>query len=256
MGAGKGFAGKVVLVTGGSRGIGKAIALYFARRGADIAFNYLRSHTSANDAQREIEALGVRCLKARAHLGDADKIRGLFETVKAEFGRLDVLVNNAASGVNVAAAELGEKHWNWTMDINAKAAWMCSIEASHLMTEGGHIVNITSEGSRNVLPNYFSVGVSKAALEAITRYLAVELASQNISVNAVSGGYVDTDALSAFKDRERMLAEGEKTVTGRMVTVEDIANAVGFLCSPEAEMIRGQILLVDGGATLGTQLSP
>jgi len=256
MGAGKEFAGKVVLVTGGSRGIGKAIALHFARRGADIAFNYLRSHTSANEAQEEIEALGVRCVKERAHLGDGEKIRGLFETVEVEYGRLDILINNAASGVNVAAAELGEKHWNWTMDINAKAAWLCSIEASRLMADGGHIVNITSEGSRNVLPNYFAVGTSKAALEAITRYLAVELASKNISVNAVSGGYVDTDALSAFRDRDRMLADGEKTVTGRMVTVEDIANAVGFLCSPEAEMIRGQILLVDGGATLGAQPSP
>ena len=164
MGTGKEFAGKVVLVTGGSRGIGKAIALHFARRGADIAFNYLRSHTSANEAQQEIEALGARCVKERAHLGDAEKIRGLFETVEAEYGRLDVLVNNAASGVNVAAAELGEKHWNWTMDINAKAAWLCSIEASRLMPDGGHIVNITSEGSRNVLPNYFAVGTSKAAL--------------------------------------------------------------------------------------------
>ena len=148
MTAGKEFAGKVVLVTGASRGIGKAIALHFARRGADIAFNYLRSHTSANEAQQEIEALGARCVKTRAHLGDAEKIRGLFETVEAEYGRLDVLVNNAASGVNVPAAELGEKHWNWTMDINAKAAWMCSIEASRLMPNGGHIVNITSEGSR------------------------------------------------------------------------------------------------------------
>ncbi len=250
MTSGKEFSGKVVLVTGASRGIGKAIALHFAQRGADIAFNYLRSHTSASAAQQEIEALGVRCVKARAHLGDAEKLRSFFRTVESEFGRLDVLVNNAASGVNVPADELEDKHWNWTMDINAKAAWLCSIEASRLMPDGGHIVNITSEGSRHVLPNYFAVGTSKAALEAITRYLAVELAPNGISVNAVSGGYVDTDALSAFTQKDRMLAEGEKTLTGRMVTVEDIANAVGFLCSPDAEMIRGQILLVDGGATL------
>lgn len=247
---GKEFADKRVLVTGGSRGIGKSIALYFARRGADVAFNYLRSHEAASRTQQEIESLGVRCVKVRAHLGDSDKIRGLFDTIREEFGTLDVLVNNAASGVNVPAGELREKHWDWTMGINAKAAWLCSMEAARLMTGGGHVVNVTSEGSRKVLPNYFAVGVSKAALEAVTRYLAVELAPQGISVNAVSGGYVDTDALDAFEDKDRMLAEGMKTLTGRMVTAEDIAAAVAFLCSPEAVMIRGQIILVDGGATL------
>lgn len=244
------FTQKRALVTGGSRGIGKSIALYFARRGADVAFNYLRSHDAAAQTKREIESLGVRCVKVRAHLGDSDKIHGLFATIREEFGTLDVLVNNAASGVNVPAEDLREKHWDWTMGVNAKAAWLCSIEAARLMTGGGHVVNVTSEGSRKVLPNYFSVGASKAALEAITRYLAVELAPRGISVNAVSGGYVDTDALDAFEDKKRMLAEGMKTLTGRMVTSEDIAAAVAFLCSPEASMIRGQIILVDGGATL------
>lgn len=246
----KDFTGKRIFVTGGSRGIGKGIALEFARRGADTAFNYLRNHKAATETQQEIEALGVRCLKVRAHLGDSEKIHGLFQKIDDEFGKLDVLVNNAASGVNVPLTELEEKHWDWTMNINAKAAWLCAIEASKLMTDGGHIVNITSEGSRKVLPNYFSVGTSKAALEAVTRYLAVELASQDISVNAVSGGYVETGALDAFDDKEKMLAEGKKTLTGRMVTVGDIAKTVAFLCSLDAHMIRGQIILVDGGATL------
>lgn len=244
------FKGKTVLVTGGSRGIGKAIALEFAARGANIAFNYIRSHKAAAETQSEIEALGVRCLRVRAHLGDSDKIRELFAAVSAEFGRLDVLVNNAASGVQRSASELEEKHWDWTLNVNAKAPWLCAIEASKLMPDGGSIVNITSQGSSKVLPYYFSVGTSKAALESLTRYLAVELAPQGISVNAVSGGYVQTGALDHFPNRESMLEAGRSTPAGRMVTAEDIARVVAFLCTEDAAMIRGQVIVVDGGYTL------
>ena len=244
------FKGKVALVTGGSRGIGKAIALEFARRGADIAFNYVRSHEASAQTEREIQDLGVRCLRVLAHLGDAQKIRQLFAAVGQEFPRLDILVNNAASGVQRPAVELEEKHWDWTMNINARAPWLCTIEASRLMTQGGHIVNITSLGSQRVLPNYFSVGTSKAALEAITRYLAVELAAKGISVNAVSGGYVDTEALDHFPNRDEMQAAGERTLLGRMVETGDIAGVVAFLCSEEAAMIRGQVIVVDGGASI------
>ena len=244
------FEGKTVLVTGGSRGIGKAIALEFAARGADIAFNYIRSHKAAAKTRSEIETLGVRCLRVRAHLGDPDKIRQLFAQVNAEFGRLDVLVNNAASGVQRSASELEEKHWDWTLNVNAKAPWLCAIEASKLMVGGGSIVNITSQGSQKVLPYYFSVGTSKAALEALTRYLAVELASQGISVNAVSGGYVETGALDYFPNRESMMEAGQSAPAGRMVTAEDIARVVAFLCTEDAAMIRGQVIVVDGGYTL------
>jgi enoyl-[acyl-carrier protein] reductase III len=244
------FEGKVALITGGSRGIGKAVALEFARRGADIAFNYLRGHERAAETQREIEVLGVRCLRVRAHLGDAEKIKDLFAKVAKAYPTLDILVNNAASGVQRSAAELEEKHWDWTMNINARAPWLCSIQASRLMTNGGSIVNMTSLGAQKVLPDYFSVGTSKAALETITRYLAVELAPKGISVNAVSGGLVDTDALSSFPQGDDMRSAGGRTLPGRMVTGEDIARVVAFLCSDEASMIRGQVLVVDGGATL------
>jgi enoyl-[acyl-carrier protein] reductase III len=246
----KDFKGSVALITGGSRGIGKAISLEFARRGADIAFNYLRNHKAAAETQGEIEALGVRCLRVRAHLGEAEKIKALFSEVEREFGRLDILVNNAASGVQRAASELEEKHWDWAMNINAKAPWLCAIEASRLMADGGSIVNITSQGSQKVLPYYFSVGTSKAALEALTRYLAVELAPKGIAVNAISGGYVDTGALDYFPNRQEMLEAGGKTPVGRMVTAEDIARVVAFLCTEDAAMIRGQVIIVDGGVTL------
>ena len=244
------FGGRVALVTGGSRGIGRAISLELARRGADVAFNYLRDHEAAAAAEEEISALGVRCLKVRAHLGDVEKIGTLFDRVRSAFGRLDILINNAASGVQRPAAELTDKHWQWTMNINARAPWLCAIEASRIMEEGGRIVNITSQGSQRVLPYYFSVGTSKAALEAITRYLAVELAPKGISVNAVSGGYMDTSALDHFPNRGDMVEASKSTLAGRALTPGDVAKVVAFLCTDEAEMIRGQVVVVDGGFSL------
>jgi enoyl-[acyl-carrier protein] reductase III len=245
------FQGKVAVVTGGSRGIGRAIALELARHGAEIVVNYFRHHQEARDVAEEVRALGVRCLPVRAHLGDETQISKLFAAVEEEFGRMDILVNNAASGVQRSALDLEAKHWDWTLDINTKAPWLCTREAVRLMDKGGSVVNITSMGSQRVLPYYTAVGVSKAALEALTRYLAVELAPRGISVNAVAGGYVDTASLRQFPNSEEMLAAArDKTPAGRIVAPEDIAAAVAFLCSPQAEMIRGQIIVVDGGMTL------
>ena len=243
--------GKVALVTGASRGIGRAIALELARQGADIAFNYLRGHKGAAQVEGEVTGLGVRCLSMRAHLGDPRQISSLFRAVGEEFGRLDILVNNAASGVQRKALDLEEKHWDWTLNINTRAPWLCVKEAAPLMKGGGHVVNITSLGSRRVLPYYMSVGVSKAGLEALTRYLAVELGPLGISVNAVAGGYVETDALAHFPNHEAMLADARSaTPAGRTLTPEDIARVAVFLCTDAASMIRGQVIVVDGGLSL------
>ena len=245
------LSGKVALVTGGSRGIGLAIALELATRGADIAFNYFRNHKAAHEAEEAISSLGVRCLRARAHLGDAEAIDGLFEKVSVEYGRLDILVNNAASGVMRPASELEDRHWEWTLDINAKAPWKCAISAAKLMTDGGTIVNLTSPGSTSVLPDYFIVGVSKAALVSLTRYLALELAPKNIAVNAVSASFIQTDAVTAFPEGSLAYEMAQRsTPAGRVVVPEDVARVVAFLCSADARMIRGQILLVDGGEML------
>ena len=239
------------MVTGGARGIGRAIALELALQGADVIVNYARSHQKARATVAEISALGVRSLLLRAHLGEPARIREMFQRVEKEFGRLDILVNNAASGVQKGALDLEAKHWDWTLDINTRAPWLCAKEAARLMPGGGRIVNITSLGSHLVLPNYLAVGVSKAGLEALTRYLAVELAPQGIVVNAVAGGLVDTDVLRHFPNREEMIEDSvRRTPAGRMVTVEDMAEVVAFLCGDRAEMIRGQVLVVDGGISL------
>ncbi|MBO8164641.1 MAG: enoyl-[acyl-carrier-protein] reductase FabL [Brevibacillus sp.] len=245
---------KVALVTGGSRGIGRVIARDLAEQGYDLVINFLRNRTAAKEAAAELEAKGARVLLVKANVGDVNKIKEMFAEIDNTFGRLDILVNNAASGVLRPLMELEESHWDWTMDINSKALLFCAQEAAKLMMksgEGGKIVSISSLGSIRVLDNYTAVGVSKAALEALTRYLAVELAPYNIVVNAVSGGAVDTDALKHFPNRDELLRDAaERTPAGRIVTPEDLSNAVMFLLSDKAWMIRGQTLIVDGGLSL------
>ncbi|MDP4171317.1 MAG: enoyl-[acyl-carrier-protein] reductase FabL [Bacillota bacterium] len=244
---------KVALITGSSRGIGQAAALRLAESGYDIVINYVRSKKSALETAGKIEAIGRKALVVKANVGDVEKIKEMFSKIDEEFGRLDVFVNNAASGVLRPAMELEESHWDWTMNINSKALLFCAQEAAKLMerNNGGKIVSISSLGSIRYLENYTTVGVSKAALEALTRYLAVELASKNIVVNAVSGGAVDTEALKHFPNREELLAEARrKTPAGKMVEIEDMVNCVMFLLSEEANMIRGQTIIVDGGISL------
>jgi enoyl-[acyl-carrier protein] reductase III len=247
------FEGKIALVTGGSRGIGRAIALELARRGADVVINYFRNRTAAEETAHEIEELGRRAYPIKAHIGDPDKANAMFDEIEEVFGGLDILINNAASGYIRPVMEQEVKGWDWTMNINARAILFNSQRAARMMEPrgGGKIVNISSVGSFRVMPEYVVIGVSKAAVEALTRYLAVELAPMNIAVNAVSGGVVETDALRFFPRREEMLrVSRERTPAGRMVEPQDIANVVAFLCSEDAFMIRGQTIIVDGGYTL------
>lgn len=243
---------KVALITGGTRGIGKAIAARFAEAGYTLVLNYLRSRNNAEEAKRDLESTGATVHLIKTNVSDLDSLREMFAEIDDTFHRLDVFVNNAASGVLRPLLELEESHWDWTQNINAKAYFFAAQEAAKRMQKdgGGAIVALSSLGSTRVLPNYAAVGVSKASLEAITRYLAVELAPLNIRVNAVSGGAVDTDALKHFPNREEMLKSGADNPAGRLVTPQDLANAVYFLCQPEASMIRGQTIVVDGGMSL------
>ncbi|PWA08772.1 enoyl-[acyl-carrier-protein] reductase FabL [Pueribacillus theae] len=246
---------KVALVTGSSRGIGKVIATRLAEKGYDLVINYARNKRAAQETADELKKLGSDVLVIKCNVGKVDKVKEMFQQIDEYFGRLDILVNNAASGVLRPLMELEESHWNWTMDINSKALLFCAQEAAKLMEKngGGTIVSMSSIGSIRVLDNYTAVGVSKAALEALTRYLAVELAPKNIIANAVSGGVVDTDALTHFPNREELLEDAlSRTPAGKIVKMEDLANVVMFLLSEEASMIRGQTLIVDGGISLLT----
>lgn len=247
---------KVALVTGSSRGIGKEIALKLAAKGYNIVINFARSREKAEEAAEEIRQLGQKAITVRANVAKKEKVQEMFETIDKEFGRIDVLVNNAASGVLRPVLEVEESHWDWTMNINNKAMLFCSQMAAERMKKqgtGGSIVSLSSLGAGRYLENYTTVGVSKAAVEALTRYLAVELAPYQIRVNAVSGGAVDTDALTHFPNREELLSESkERTPAGRLVEPQDLADAALFLISEEAKMICGQTIVVDGGISLLT----
>ncbi len=253
------FENKVALVTGSGRGIGRAIALHFARNGADVVVNFFRNRAPAEETVHEIEALGRRALLVKADVGDLDALNHLFDEIEQTFGGLDIFIHNAASGYNRPVLEQKPKGWDWTMNINARSLLFAAQRAVPLMEKrgGGRIVSISSPGSSRVLPDYVVVGASKAAIESLTRYLAVELARKNIIVNAVSPGIVETDALKHFA----VLADGNiiqkavaATPAGRLVTPEDVAEVVAFLCTSAASMIRGQVIVVDGGYTLPGRL--
>jgi enoyl-[acyl-carrier protein] reductase III len=239
--------GKSVLVTGGSRGIGKAIALRFAELGAArVAIGYYRNDEAAEETAEELRGLGAEPVLVRGNIaGD----RVLHEV--AELGPLDAFVHNAATGVIRPALEVEDKHWDWTLGANARALLSLARVCVPTMPRGSAIVALSSLGSTRVLENYVLVGTSKAALESLVRYLAVELAPRDIRVNAVSAGVIETGALDHFPNREQMLeAARTRTPAGRMVEPGDVADAVVFLCSPKAEMIRGQTIVVDGGFSL------
>jgi enoyl-[acyl-carrier protein] reductase III len=235
-----------IFVSGGSRGIGRAIALRFARDGAKrIAIGYLRNDRAAEETAEELRALGPEVTLVR---GNVTSQRVLDEV--GALGPLDVLVHNAATGVIRPALETEDKHWDWTINANARALLGLTRVAAPQMPAGSSIVAISSLGAQRVLENYILVGTSKAALESLVRYLAVELAPRGIRVNAVSGGVVETGALEHFPNREEMLEAGASNPVGRLVEPDDIAGAVAFLCSPDADMVRGQTLIVDGGFSL------
>ena len=238
--------GSSVLVTGGTRGIGLAIARRLVRDGAARAvLGYMRNDAAAEEGAAVIRALGAEVDLVRGNVASPPTIGKL-----AAAGPYRVVVHNAATGVIRSALETEDKHWDWTMNANARSLLALTRATAPSMDEGSSIVAISSLGSIRVLDNYVLVGTSKAALESVVRYLAVELAPRKIRVNAVSAGVVDTAALEWFPNREEMLATVDRTPAGRLVEPDDVAAAVSFLRSDDAAMVCGQTLVVDGGFSL------
>lgn len=250
------FEGRIALITGSGRGIGRSVALHLAARGADIVVNFFRNREPARATVNEIEKHGRRAILVKADVGDIQDLNHLFDQVQEQWGGLDILVHSAASGYNRPAMLQKPRGWDWTMNINARALLFCAQRAAPMMESrgGGYIVSLTSAGSTRVLPDYVAVGASKAALESLTRYLGVELISKNINVNAVSPGVVQTEALDHFATSGGQKAILQRFIddvpAGRLVTAEDVAGVVAFLCTPAARMIVGQTIQVDGGYTL------
>jgi len=245
------FKGKVALITGSSRGIGKAVAMKLADHGADVVVNYVRHKRDAIETAEAIEKKGVKCLVVKANVAQDEDVAEMFAEIQRTYGRLDFLVSNAASGVLKPAMELTARHWNWAMDINARALLTLTQQAVPLMPEGGRIIAVSSMGAVRAIENYTAVGASKAALESLVRHLAVELGPRNINVNTISAGAVDTEALKKFPNRAQILETARsRTPLGRLTTPGDVANVALFLCSELSSMIQGQTIVVDGGYSI------
>src|SRR5262245_42594424 len=242
------LAAKVAFVTGASRGIGRAVALKLAAAGCDVALVYHNSHEEAETVCSAIRGLGRRAQAIQADVSDPESIAEAFGAFRQQFDRVDLVVSNAAIGVLKPALELTLKHWRRCLETNALALNFLAQQAAPLMHHGGRIIAISSLGAWRAIPHYAFIGASKAALESLVRSLAQELGPRGIRVNAVSAGVVDTDALKYFPNREQLLAEyARRTPAGPTLTPEDVAGAVYLLCLPEAAMITGHTLVVDGG---------
>lgn len=245
------LSGKRYLVTGGTRGIGRAISLHFARSGAAVVANYVRGQDTADSLLAEAERENLRIRVCRADLTIPKGLEELEAAVSADGQSLDGFIHCAATGVHKPIAELQLRHFDWTFALNARAFFELVRRLLPRFAPGASIIAVSSQGAVRAIPSYSIVGSSKGALEALARHLAVELAQSGLRVNILEPGAVATQAWDAMPDRDRRLAMlAEKTPIGRLVTPEEVAHAAHFLCSPASIAIVGQTLVVDGGASL------
>ena len=227
------LAGKVALVTGASRGIGRAIAHKLAAAGCDVAANYYNSHDEAEAVCAAIRAMGRRACAIQGNVGNPESVEELFAEFRQHFDRLDILVSNAASGVLKPALEMSLKHWRWCLETNALALALLAQRAVPLMPAGGRIIAMSSLGATRAIPGYGFIGASKAALESLVRTLAQELGPRGIRVNAVSAGSWIPMPCAYFPNRESLLSSfAERAPAGPVLTAQDVAGAVYLLCLP------------------------
>jgi NAD(P)-dependent dehydrogenase (short-subunit alcohol dehydrogenase family) len=245
------FNGKIALVTGSSRGIGRALAISLAREGAAVAINYQKNADLANDAVKEIEEIGSRGIAIQANMESPEEIERLFVTIDQWAGRLDFFVSNAAASSFKKVMDLGVHNLDRSFHLNVRAFVLGAQRAVKLMREGGRIVVLSSYGSIRAYPTYANLGSNKAAIEAWVRYMAVEFAPYGINVNAVNGGLIDTASCAYFYENVPGMAPIESVLSKipkrRMGTAQEVADAIAFLLAPESDYITGQTISVDGG---------
>jgi enoyl-[acyl-carrier protein] reductase III len=247
--------GQTALVTGSSRGIGKATALMLAKAGADIVLNYAKSRAAAETVAESIAAMGRNVLVVKADVSARDDVDCLMEAVDAEFGKLDIIVSNAASGGFRELMKSTETHFEQTMNTNVRPLITLVQAALPLFKKNAgfaRVIGLSSHGSHRALPAYGLIGGSKAALESVARHMALELGDQDVRVNVVQAGLVETDSARLIPGVEEMFAHVEsRTCVGpRRLQPEDVANVITWLASPMSDMIQGQTIIVDGGATV------
>ncbi len=247
------FSDKIALITGGTRGIGKALALTLARAGATLALNYKQNEQAAAATRAEVESLGGQAVTLKADLEDPEQIDSMFKEIERRYGRLDFFVSNAAASAFKRILDLNARNLDRTFALNVRAFVLGAIRAVPLMRQGGRIAVLSSYGSIRAYPTYANLGSAKAAIEAWVRYMAVEFAPYGINVNAVNGGIIETDSAAFFyrvpgmPPLEGVLAKVPKRRQG---TAQEVADAVAFLLAPESEYITGQTLIVDGGLSV------
>jgi NAD(P)-dependent dehydrogenase (short-subunit alcohol dehydrogenase family) len=249
----EGFEGKVALITGGSRGIGRTLALCLAARGTTPVINYRRNEDAAQETVEAIESLGAETLAIRGDLDDVENVHAMFDQVQERFGRLDFFVSNAAASNFAPIMELKPHHLEKTFNLNVRAFVIGAQRAAKMMGSGGRIVVLSSYGSDNAYPTYANLGSAKAAVESWARYMAIEFAPLGINVNAVNGGIIDSDSSTYFYGTGRVPPIETvlpKIPKQRMGTVREVSDCVLFLLSPASEYVTGSTLIVDGGLTV------
>lgn len=247
--------GQVALVTGGSRGIGRACALALAQAGADVIVNYVAAKTAAEQVADEVRQAGRRVAVVKADVGEPEDVESMVDFIREQFGRLDVLVSNAATGGFRPLLATTPRHFEAAMKTNVHALLSLVQSALPLLERAASrakVIALSSHGSHRALPAYGTIGASKAALESLTRHLAQELGDRGINFNIVQAGLVETDSFLQMPNRERMReARRARSLVGdRVLTAEDVARSVVFLSSPLSDLIQGQTIVVDGGAAI------